>query len=79
MIIFGGFVKGSRSNDIYAYDFVANSWECWHKGTLVDQEGTPCKRAASAICSVGAKVYLFGGQGIDNNKLNDLWVFDQGS
>lgn len=77
MIIFGGFVKGSRSNDLYAYDFTNNSWKCLDAGG--NHDGIPCKRAASSLCAAGNQVYLFGGQGEDNNKMNDLWVFDLGS
>ena len=51
MVIFGGFVKGSRSNDIYAYDFTNNSWECLYPESA--EESVPCKRAASTICAVG--------------------------
>jgi hypothetical protein len=77
MIVFGGFIKGARSNDLHLFNFDSLAWE--ELSPISDKDNVPCKRAASSITAVDGKVYLFGGQDDDNNKLNDLWVFDLGS
>ena len=36
----------------------------------------PCVRASHSSVHHNGKIYIFGGQDDDNNKLSDLWEFD---
>lgn len=38
----------------------------------------PGCRAAQAMCSVGSKIYIFGGRG-DTERQNDLYIADLGN
>eukprot|EP00347_Sterkiella_histriomuscorum_P006674 403351868 len=72
LIIFGGFVNGVRSNEIYRYYFNDNRWE------LVQQLSDECPpaRAGHSAIQYGDSMYIFGGKDEDNNKLNDIWQFN---
>jgi hypothetical protein len=72
MIIFGGFVNGVRTNDIYRYYFNDNRWE------LVQQlsEVCPPTRAGHSAIMHLDNMYIYGGKDEDNNKLNDIWTFN---
>ena len=72
MILFGGFVNGERSNEIYRYYFNDNRWE------LVQHLSSECPppRAGHSAMHYGDSMYIFGGKDEDNNKLNDTWVFN---
>ena len=72
MVIFGGFVRGTRSHDIYRYYFKENKWENIQPlGGVV-----PLKRAGHTTVIYGDSMIVFGGKDEDNNKLNDLWEFN---
>ena len=32
MYVFGGYVNGDKSNDLWKYNMIENSWTCLHKG-----------------------------------------------
>jgi len=73
LLIFGGFVNGSRVNEVY---------EMRIEGEKVEFEKhepagglAPEPRASHLGVPYNNKLYIFGGQGEDNNKLNDLWEF----
>ena len=73
-IIFGGFVEGSRVNECFI---------CTKNGSILEWKEvgsksaiSPCIRASHSACFNDGKMYIFGGQDDDNNKLNDLWCFD---
>jgi N-acetylneuraminic acid mutarotase len=76
MILFGGFFNGERINETYIFNFSNNEWR------KVNTVGTerPCPRAghASIIYSNQESdyMYVFGGKGEDNDKMNDLWRLD---
>lgn len=72
MVVYGGFVKGSRTSDIYRYYFKENKWE------LVQPVGgvSPPKRAGHSAILFGDSMIIFGGKDEDNTKLNDLWEFN---
>jgi N-acetylneuraminic acid mutarotase len=68
-ITFGGFVNGSRSNEVCA---AKNNGEV----TMQDSGNTiPARAGHSAICWSN-KLYVFGGTDDDNDKLGDLWCLD---
>jgi len=72
--VFGGFVNGSRVNEIchfgkQAYQLVGQ------KLAGGDSSDPPGRAGHSAVCHEN-KVYVFGGQDDNNNKLDDVWCFD---
>jgi N-acetylneuraminic acid mutarotase len=75
MVIFGGFVNGERSNEIYRYYFKENRWERV-KPIGRDQ---PNPRAGHSCVLINDSMIIFGGKDEDNNKLNDVWEFDLAS
>lgn len=70
LIIFGGNVKGFKSNDVWFYHINENKWE------EIKAENPPPERSNLAYTISGDKFYIFGGKDIENNKLKDLWCFD---
>lgn len=76
MIIFGGFEAGQRTNKIYQYNFAHNEWDQLD----IFGEEEPCPRAghSATLYNDGQKNYMlvFGGKDDENEKLNDLWMFD---
>ena len=73
-IIFGGFVNGSRTNECWLATKQGSQliWEQLAK----DNANAPCPRASHSAAVYDEKMYIFGGQDDENNKLNDLWEFD---
>ncbi len=73
MLIFGGFVDGGeRTNDLWKYTFASTKWE-----RLPTTTPCPSPRAShSALLRGQTEMYIFGGRDEDNEKLNDLWVFN---
>ena len=72
-LIFGGFVNGSRVNEIYECAIAENT-ATWKSHPF---SGGPCPRASHSAVSNEDKLYVFGGQDDDNNKLSDCWEFDK--
>ena len=89
VILFGGFVSGERTSEMFKYHIPSKTWE---KIELADpSEPQPCPRAGhSAIiydhsqgrytnpddgAPSGPGMYIFGGKDEENNKLNDLWCY----
>lgn len=73
-IIFGGFVDGSRTNECFVCTKVNNTLQ-W-KQVGADSPQAPCIRASHSASVYEGKMYIFGGQDDENNKLNDIWEFD---
>jgi N-acetylneuraminic acid mutarotase len=72
MIIYGGFEDGIRTNSIYRYYFRENKWE---KINILSTN-FPSPRAGHSSIMFGEKMAIFGGRDDENNKLNDIWLFD---
>ena len=77
MIIFGGFTFGQRTNEIFEYNFLTNTW----RRIVHTSKDVPGPRAGhSAVIMnndvIGDCMYIFGGKDDDNNKLNDTWKFN---
>ena len=68
IVIFGGNVKGFKSNDLWLYHINENKWE------EIKIDSSPCERSNQAAALINDKLYIFGGKDIENNKLSDLWV-----
>jgi hypothetical protein len=73
-IIFGGFVQGSRVNECFIGTKTGNQLVWKQVGQNSPQQ--PCVRASHSSSVFNNKLYIFGGQDDENNKLNDLWEFD---
>jgi hypothetical protein len=77
-LTFGGYVNGSRSNEVIMFKHEGNSFNCEvvHGGENDESEG-PVARAGTAMCvSHDKQLYMFGGQEDDNRKLCDIWSFN---
>ena len=85
LFVFGGFVSGVRRNDLYAFDFTAETWECLYEHKELDYDeaqnstDTPEPRSGQAIGASGGRVYVFGGRNNFNDMLGDTWEFDSAS
>ena len=76
-LVFGGFVNGSRVNELCRFSVPSNQTI---EGSVCESqqpaEQCPKPRASSSSAVYNGKLYVFGGQDDDNNKLDDLWEFD---
>ena len=77
MIVFGGFVFGERTNELFKFTFETNTWE----KIIPEGKACPCPRVGhSAIVWLdeeeGDKLIIFGGKDDENNKLADTWKFN---
>ena len=76
-LVFGGFVNGSRVNEICRFNVPNNQII---DGTVCESQQTgdalPKPRASASSAVYNGRLYVFGGQDDDNNKLDDLWEFD---
>ncbi len=81
-LVFGGFVNGSRTNELAQFS-MSDSGNLVINANMVHGSKTdansPKPRASHSSTSWSDKLYVFGGQDDDNNKLEDLWEFDQAS
>ena len=75
-ITFGGFVKGSRVDEVVLFEPSSVSVKAEIIGGGETGICGPCVRASHANVVHNDKLYVFGGQDDDNNKLGDLWTFD---
>lgn len=73
-VTFGGFVNGGRVNDVimFKYDGVNLNAEMIGDGTL---SPAPKVRSGMSIGISGDKMFVFGGQDDDSNKMADMWEF----
>lgn len=37
---------------------------------------TPLPRSSAGYCTIGSKLYIFGGRNLEQGLLNELWCFD---
>jgi N-acetylneuraminic acid mutarotase len=62
MIVFGGFVQGTRVNLISIYNFTNNSWKNVEYHQHVN---LPCARSGHSTVVHGGNMYVFGGKNDD--------------
>lgn len=74
-LIFGGFVKGARVNEVIHFKYENLALH----GVIIDGENSPSTRASMSGGYHNGKFWVFGGQDEENHKLNDLWNFDVSS
>lgn len=76
-LVFGGFVNGSRVNELAKFTMAnAQTISAQMLQASTTEETAPKCRASLCSAVYNDKLYLFGGQDDDNNKLDDLWEFD---
>jgi len=75
-LMFGGFVSGSRNNDVYTFEYTTNSilWEELYKSD--SEKGVPAPRSSHSACFYNNCLYIYGGEDMEHVKLDDLWCFD---
>lgn len=73
MLVFGGFVEGTRSNDLYEFTFETQEWK------KIEYTDGPCARAGHSAAINGESMLVFGGHNDENEKLRDLWEYSNGS
>jgi Galactose oxidase, central domain len=76
MIVYGGFVKGVRTNQIDKFLFQENRWV---KVNVPPTSPMPKARCGHSAVIHQNSMWIFGGKDDDNRKLNDLWRFDLGT
>lgn len=76
--VFGGFVRGSRVDECIKFEAEGGKLT----GEVIQHaEGATCIpiRASTSAVVHDNKMWVFGGQDDDNNKLSDMWCCDLGS
>jgi len=68
IVMFGGEVVGGKSNDVYLFDVATHTWK--HPMNITG--AAPSGRVFHGAVARGNKMYIFGGDGGDNN----LYEFD---
>lgn len=77
-MVCGGFVNGSRVNDVYSFEFNPQSKSvAWN--LIYSNPSTPLPRNSHTSTVIGDNLYILGGQDDENNKLDDLWVLNLGT
>lgn len=73
-LTFGGFVNGSRTGQVIKFKQEGATLNA----SLLEPSGetSPCFRASLSMGVFENKMFIFGGQDDDNNKLADMWTFD---
>lgn len=81
MYIFGGYVNGSKSNDLWKFDTNTHTWTKLQDGgphlqRKSSQEIGPCNRIGASLVQYNNSLYLFGGHDEMNEKINDFWKYN---
>ena len=81
--IFGGYINGDKSNDLWRFNFLSNKWSLLHPGDYKELHQNPKKipapRIGARMIKVGVDILVHNGHDNDNEKLTDLWKFDEDS
>jgi hypothetical protein len=75
-LVFGGFVEGSRCNEVLDFACQAGKVECKSGSCEGDDKCRPLIRASMSAAYCKEKLWIFGGQDDEHNKLGDLWCYD---
>ena len=76
MYIFGGFVRGERTNEVYIYNFRERKWHSNYQNRNILTYTQPKPRNGHSAVVFEGMMYVFGGQTNHNVRLNDMWRFD---
>lgn len=81
--IFGGYIDGDKSNDIWSFDLGSRKWECLHPGDYKEPEfkqqpkKIPAPRIGAKMIQIAPDTLLVqNGHDNENEKIGDLWKFD---
>ena len=81
LYIFGGYINGDKSNDLWRYNFLSSKWVLLHPGDYKDHNRNskkiPAPRIGARMIKVGSDILVHNGHDNDNEKLLDLWKFDE--
>lgn len=72
MIVFGGFIAGSRSDQLFAANLATFAWRQAKPCTAIQ----PCARSNHSAVVHGRDLIIFGGIGDEANRLSDIWKCD---
>lgn len=72
---FGGAFRGQWRNEMWAWDMEDRKWEKVASGNSANGCEPPLARTEHAMCAVGTKLYLHGGQRF-GSYIDDMMVFD---
>jgi hypothetical protein len=75
-LVFGGFVSGSRTNDVYQLEYQGNSvtWtELYHSDD--SSSNVPAPRSSHCSGFNNGTMFVYGGEDEDHVKLDDMWAF----
>ena len=77
-IVFGGFVNGSRRNDVYSFTFDGKAilWTKLSDHNPENSKDFPVPRSSHCAGFSKGKMFIIGGEDEDHTKLNDFWSFD---
>ena len=73
MVIFGGFMQGTRTNETSIFNITANNWV---NVKFPRGEALPCPRSGHSASIYNGSMYIFGGKDENSEKINDLWCFN---
>lgn len=73
MILFGGFKKGEKRNDLYQYNLKQKRWQ-----EIQTNGQKPSPRSGMTIIynQELQQLIVFAGKDENNNRMNDIWYFD---
>lgn len=67
MVVFGGFIQGDRSNEVYILNLNSQKWKNARTTGI-----KPVPRSNHSAVIYRDSVYIFGGSNDEGEKLNDL-------
>lgn len=71
MLIFGGFIHGARSNNVFRFRLDTHAWD------IPRISGTPpAERSGHSAIVYNNAMYIFAGISESTDSLNDLWKLD---
>ena len=83
LYVFGGYVNGDKSNDMWQYDLGKEEWKLLHPGDYKLDEAKqnkkkiPSPRIGAKMVQIDATtIYIHNGHDNDNEKISDMWKFD---
>ena len=81
MYTFGGYVKGSKANDLWKFDLKSRVWIPLDKGDIDGGHMSteimkPTPRVGASLTFWKQQLYLFGGHDDNNEKINEFWKYD---
>ena len=72
MYVFGGFVNGDRSNEVYKFNFKSAEWSHVDGGAHKPEERAGHSAVVVELEGVSF-MYIFGGKNNNDQMLNDMW------